>query len=186
MRVGSKLTTARRVAWELAFGPMPPHQRVAACDVERSCVRVEHLCLGARRTPADAEVQPAERVRAPRGSGSLRELRPGHWALTVSTPDGRRYATVSGTRHDAEQGMGELRTASVPSVATLEDIVARYFDGLEAKGRSPATIRRYRHLWVDWLAPTLGQLPAGRVTTARVERVLRSMARTGQSTSSVY
>lgn len=51
MRVGSKLTTARRVAWELALGPIPPHQRLAACEVERGCVRVDHLHLGAR--PSD-------------------------------------------------------------------------------------------------------------------------------------
>ncbi len=186
MRVGSKLTTARRVAWELAFGSIPPHQRVAACAVARRCVRVEHLHLGARPSPAHRESQPAERARAPRGSGSLRELRPGRWALTVSTPDGRRYSTVEGTRLDAEQGMRELRAASGPSEVMLEDLAARYFDSLEAKGRSAATIRRYHQLWADWLAPTLGALPAERVTPARLERVLRAMTRSGQSSSSVH
>ncbi len=82
--------------------------------------------------------------------------------------------------------MRELRAASGPSDVMLEDLVARYFDGLVAKSRSAATIRRYRQLWTDWLAPTLGQLPAARVTTARLERVLRVMARSGRSASSVH
>ena len=83
--------------------------------------------------------------------------------------------------------MGELRSAeSGPTEVTLEELVARYFDQLEAKGRSAATIRRYRQLWADWLAPKLGQLLAGRATTTRLERVLRTMDRTGQSASSVH
>ena len=105
----------------------------------------------------------------------------------MSTPDGRRYATVEGTRLDAEQAMRKLRAAAPgPSAVMLEQLVARYFAGLEASGRSVATIRRYRQLWADWLAPTLGSLPAGRVTTARVDRVLRAMSGSGQSASSVH
>ena len=82
--------------------------------------------------------------------------------------------------------MRELRSASGPSEAMLEDLVARYFDGLVAGGRSATTMRRYRQLWMDWLGPMVGQLPAGRVTTARLERVLQAMARSGQSASSVH
>lgn len=41
------MTTARRVAWELEHGPLPPGARVGGCAVEPACVRIEHLRLSA-------------------------------------------------------------------------------------------------------------------------------------------
>ncbi|GAC1591321.1 MAG: hypothetical protein NVS3B21_09670 [Acidimicrobiales bacterium] len=42
--IGGKAVLARRVAWEFAIGPLPPHRRVRACD-EPACVRIEHVSV---------------------------------------------------------------------------------------------------------------------------------------------
>ena len=47
MRVDGRLTTARRVAWELHHGPLPLRTRVVACPDDPRCVRVEHLDITA-------------------------------------------------------------------------------------------------------------------------------------------
>ena len=77
IRVNGKLTTARRVAWELAHGPLPPRTRLSGCADEPRCVRVEHLSLAGRTGRA-------VRRRAARGGGSKREIRPGVWKLRLS------------------------------------------------------------------------------------------------------
>jgi HNH endonuclease len=40
-----KDVTAHRLAWELFCGPIPGSAKVATCDVEPACVRLEHLRL---------------------------------------------------------------------------------------------------------------------------------------------
>jgi HNH endonuclease len=44
-RVDGRLTTARRVAWELAHGVVPSAMLVVACAGDRRCVDVAHLSL---------------------------------------------------------------------------------------------------------------------------------------------
>ena len=44
-RVDGRLTTARRVAWELAHGVVPNSKLVVACAGDRRCVDVAHLAL---------------------------------------------------------------------------------------------------------------------------------------------
>lgn len=78
MRVSGKLTTARRVAWELAHGPLAPD--VVPCPDDAACVRSDHLSVAG----ADHHATPARR-RAARGGGSKVQIRPGVWKLRVTT-----------------------------------------------------------------------------------------------------
>src|ERR1035437_9397938 len=73
IRVNGRLTTARRMAWELAHGPLPPKVTVAACEADPSCVRVEHLGLGRRRRIPPPPMT-APRSRPPSRTGSIREV----------------------------------------------------------------------------------------------------------------
>ncbi len=88
LKVGGKAVSARRIAWELAHGPVPSGAVVRSCPDETACVRVDHLTL---RGAPDESVDPQLRNR--RGGGSKTEVRPGVWKLTVSAgryEDGRQ------------------------------------------------------------------------------------------------
>src|SRR5919106_4455149 len=83
IRVDGHLTTVRRVMWEQAHGPLSAGTTVAACPDEPRCVRVDHLSLGRkRRSPIGVPL--ATRSRSRRGSGSMRQVRPGIWELALS------------------------------------------------------------------------------------------------------
>ena len=45
MKVDGKTVTARRVAWELAKGPLPVDVEVKSCPHVKACVRLDHLSL---------------------------------------------------------------------------------------------------------------------------------------------
>lgn len=189
MRVDGRLTTARRVAWELVRGPLPPRVTVAAC-VEPRCVRVEHLSLG-RRARREREASSLSRQRAPRGSGSLRETRPGVWALTVTTaagdePGRRMYRTVRGSHSDAASVLAALAAQGGGPVDTSGALAGAYLTHLQAEGRSATTLRRYHQLWRQWLAPSLAPVPPEQLTSNDVERALESMATARQSTRSIH
>ena len=86
VRVGGKLMTAARVAWELAHGPLPPGARVNRCPGEPACVRPDHLSLGGGEgtaaPPSPVAGTPSPKAgrsprRATRGGGAKQELRPG-------------------------------------------------------------------------------------------------------------
>src|SRR3954470_9758803 len=74
VRIDGKLRTVQRAAWEFAYGPLPDGARVNTCAGERACVRIDHLSV----TPAAGTRQPSfSGARRPKGSGSVRQLRPG-------------------------------------------------------------------------------------------------------------
>jgi hypothetical protein len=193
IRVNGKLTTARRVAWELAHGPLPPNRRLSGCPDEPRCVRVEHLALSGRAG------RPARR-RAPRGGGSKREIRPGVWKLTVSagrteSGDYRRVSrTIHGTEAQANRALRRLAaevrgpvdpvTSTVPW--TLTELVARYLGHLDHTDRSPETIRRYSGLLSAWIGPALGTVAPTNVTSGDVDELLAQMHAEGQSPSSTH
>jgi len=77
MKIDGKTVTARRVAWELAKGPLPVHIEVKSCPHVKACVRLDHLSLNGGD---DSAVQ---RTRMLQGAGSKREVRPGVWKLSV-------------------------------------------------------------------------------------------------------
>jgi integrase len=195
MRINGRLTTARRVAWELVHGPLPSSVRVDGCVDSVACVRVEHMSLvGGGGKPA--------RAPAASGTGSKREVRPGVWKLTVvAGRDGRgrlrrAYRTVSGSSRDATKALASFVTEvgagdSIPTREhrgqTVTEVVDAYLHFLEAdKGRKHSTLVRYRTLYATWLAPTLGGRRAEGLLPEHLERTLGIMRRAGQSASSIH
>ena len=181
IRVNGRLTTARRVAWELAHGPLARGVNVASCIDATRCVRVEHLAVGRRRRPTPA---PLPRRRALRGAGSVQEIRPGVWKVTIATANGRRARTIHGTHADAFTALDNLHEENDGPVASLNALAARYLAHTSASGRAPNTIRRYRELWQDWLAPTLGATRPDELQPAQIETTLAAMSDHGLSASS--
>jgi hypothetical protein len=188
MKVNGRLTTARRVAWQLTGRPLSPGVTVSACAQDPTCVRVEHLGLGRRRRPAPLLATAVSRQRSRRGTGSLREIRPGVWELAVTAADGsrRRFRRIEGDRDDAAAALASFAVEAGGQPSTLEALTLAYLAHLEAAGRSPSTLRRYHQLWRDWLAPELAQTEPNALTRASIERTLRHMAAGGQSPSSVH
>lgn len=184
IRVSGRLTTARRVAWQLAHGPLPAKITVAACETDPSCVRVEHLGLGRRhRRPT-----PPPRRPTPNRNGTLREVGPGVWELAVTSADGsgRRYRRIRGPRDEATAALASLAVEHGAPADTLDILVAGYLAHLQTAGRRPNTLRRYHQLWRQWLAPHLGHLDPAALTRTRLERTLQHMADAGQSPSSIH
>ena len=188
IRVGGRLTTARRVAWELARGPLAPKVTVAACEADPRCVRVEHLWLGRRRRRASPPPAAPPPRRQPRGTGSIREVGAGVWELAVTAAEGsgRRYRRIRGSRDDASAALAAFAVEHGGQAATLDALIGGYLAHLQSVGRGAHTLRRYQQLWRQWLAPDLGQLQPGALNSARIERTLRHMAGAGQSPSSVH
>ena len=97
MRVQGRLTTAPRVAWELANGPIPQGATIIGCPDDKSCVRVDHLTLNncpAANSRTKGTPRTARRSRP--GGGTMRQVRPGIWKLTVDLgrdSTGRRRRT---------------------------------------------------------------------------------------------
>lgn len=193
MRIDGKLTTARRVAWELAYGPLPRNKRLSGCPDEPRCVRVEHLALSGNASRTAVR-------RGMRGEGSKREIRPGVWKLTVSAGRNRSGSrrrvsrTVHGTEAQASRALRrfavEVRGPIDPVMSTppwtLTELVARYLGQLEHTERSPETIRRYRGLLSGWIGPALGTVTPTEVAAGDVDRLLVQMHAAGQSASSAH
>jgi hypothetical protein len=130
IKANGKPTTVRRVAWELAHGPLPTGARVVGCPGDPACVRVDHLSLQGGEAPA---TPPRARERAARGSGTKRQVRPGVWKLTVTAgrwADGspRRVHRTVRAATDAEAWAAladlaaELRGAPLPDGKDDRDI----------------------------------------------------------------
>ena len=149
MRVNGRLTTARRVAWELHHDPLLPGARVRGCDAEPRCVRVDHLTLThahRRRLDRGASVDRAVRLDA--------RARPGVWTLTVTTEAHRRvFRTVTADRDGAAIELARLAGRHGGTPSTLDALVTMHLDHLAEAGRSRNTLRRYRQLWRTWLSP---------------------------------
>jgi hypothetical protein len=187
VRIDGKLRTAQRAAWEFAHGPLEPGDRVLACPDERSCVRVEHLSLAPR-----APIGPTPQRRR-RGSGSMRELRPGVWQLTVSDgpgPDGtprRRHLTVHGSEADAAERLAALaETARVPtSVGDLRvrELIDRYLFWL---GDDEPDTTYLRELQDGVLEAAIGRQFAALVTVDDVDRALETVRDAGATVADVH
>jgi len=188
MRVDGTLTTARRVAWVLAHGPLRPGARNAACPDHPRCVRADHLHLGPRPRPAtQLMADRPHRRRAPHGAGTMREVRPGVWKLTVTIPGARRVnRTVEGDTDNARRQLAVLAAQQRGGARTLDVLVAAHLAELHEAGRAPETLRRYQQLWRDWLSPTLGHLPPDRLGRTDIEDTLKAMAEAGMSSASIH
>jgi len=116
----------------------------------------------------------------------MREVRAGVWELSISDAGIRRYQTVHGTRDDAISALGAFAAEINGYHDTVDALIVAYLKHLEAQGRSPTTIHRYRQLWRHWLSPTLAHIALGRLRPADLEDSLVAMADAGQSPSSTH
>jgi integrase len=194
LKVDGKTVSARRVAWELARGALAAGVVVKACPDDQACVRVEHLSLRGE-SPA------ATRRRAPRGTGSKTEIRPGVWKLTVTSgryADGRvrrlhrtvqADTEIEATRELAEF-VAEVRRDSLPQRRQDRDMTVD--EGIEQflvehllgeKGREPRTVDDYRRLHLRWFAPEIGRRRVRDVDEAAIDRIFGKMRRAGLSRS---
>jgi site-specific recombinase XerC len=115
----------------------------------------------------------------------LQQIRPGVWKVSIATPTGRQSRTVHGTRADADGALAKLHDDVVGPAASLNALAARFLAHTEESGRTPHTVRRYRQLWRDWLAPSLASTHPNVLHPAQVEATLAATANAGQSASSV-
>jgi integrase len=194
MRVDGRLTTARRVAWELERGPLPRNVRVHGCADEPRCVRVEHLLVMSPRTP-----QP--RVRAQRGSGSMREIRPGVWQLSATAgrfADGGARRVHRTVHADSEAEATALLAQFVTEVhqepqskrkdlrdLKIDDAMNVFLDEFlrEEKGREDKTINDYRRLHQKWFSPDIGKRRARDVDEEALDKAFGRMRKAGLSRS---
>jgi hypothetical protein len=190
IKVGNVSTTAHRVAWELAYGPFPPHQRVVACRANPACVRIDHLSL-----EGAPERSPQRHSRARKGAGSMRLVRPGTWELRVTIgrwANGRLRSltrTVSARTESMAAALlvefvDEMSGAQLPSTQDLRDLtvdeaMTRFLDEYLAteKGRAEKTITDYRYLHQRWFSPTIGAQQVKRIESATMDRLSARCAR---------
>ena len=151
-------------------------------------MRIDHLRIEQHGRP-----QPA---RAPRGGGSLRQLGSGRWKLVVDAgrdDTGRRRRVtrnVHGTRSEATRALAALtvdvqtgRRRPVPiDGASVDDLVDWYFDfAREVRGLARTTVAGYRTIYRRWLKPRIGDIPADRLTAARIDEAFGAMRSAGLS-----
>jgi integrase len=197
IRVNGKLTTVRRVVWELAHGPLPASARVKECAVNKLCVRVEHLSLDG----ADEVMTKERRIRARRGTGSMRQVRRGTWELRVTAgrwSDGRVRTLYRSVQADDEADATTQLIAFVDEMgrtqhpdgrdvreltvdAALEKFLTEYLT--EEKGREEKTVNDYRRLHQRWFSPTIGDRRVSRVDSATMDRLFGAMRQAGLSNS---
>jgi hypothetical protein len=188
IRIDGRLTTVRRVVWEQTHGPLSPGTTVAACPNEPRCVRIDHLSLGRKQRSPIGGAQPAPPTprRTRRGSGSVRQIRPGVWELSVSAAGTRHYRTVRGSDAEAASALAVFAGEITGRFEDLETLVAAYLNHLDAESRTALTLRRYRQLWRQWLSPTIGTARPAEITPEQLEESLTAMAHAGQSPSSIH
>jgi integrase len=198
LKIEGRTITAPRVAWELAHGPLPPGVVVVGCEV-KACVRVEHLSLRGDAVGADGSRRP--RRRAPRGSGTKVEVRPGVWKLTVTAgryDDGsvrREHRTVRAKSlaevdRELAEFAAEIRIAPQPTDRTRRDVtideaieqfMTEYLLG--EKGREPGTVEEYRGVHVKWFSPEIGHRRVRDIDEATIDRLFGRMRKAGLSRS---
>jgi integrase len=196
IRIDGRLTTVRKVLWEMSKGAVPDGIRVKACPFDPACVTVAHLSLENRRGPA-----PPTKARARKGTGSMRKLRPGHWELRVTVgrwSDGQPrtlYRTVEASgESDATAQLAafvnEMLSTQQPSDRSVRDLTVDDAIDLflteylaDEKGREQKTISDYRALHQKWFAPVIGAQRVNRIDTATLDRVFGAMRKAGLSAS---
>lgn len=196
LKVQGKHLTAHRHAWELAHGPLPPSAKVLACPGEPACVRVDHLHVEGMPEPQ----RPVPRAR--KGTGSIRQVRPGVWKLAVTAPGGagggarrvHRVVHVPTAREAADELAclaAEVRAAGRPSAEAvslrLDEAVERFLTEhlRDEKGREDKTLSGYRAVHRKWFAPYIGDRLVRDIDEATLDRLFGRMRAAGLSASSL-
>ena len=197
MKVDGRVTTVRRIAWALASGrKLPPGTRIGPCRDDPLCVRADHLHVNG------VAILTSERAR--KGSGSMTELRPGVFKLSVVAGrhgDGtvrRAYRTVHGSRSEASKALAEFVAeigdgSSLPPPAskalTLDALLRRYIDSCRKesdenpKAWEQSTLYRYDGIRRNWISPVIGHVRLSQVNEEHIDRCFAKMRRLGASRS---
>lgn len=199
MKVDGKTVTARRVAWELAHGPLPDGAEVRSCPAVKACVRLHHLAVDVGN--GGVVDHPSMLPRSRKGAGSMRQVGAGRWKLTVTGgrhPDGssrRAYRAVRAVNKAdaarqlsafvAEVGDGHQLPARGLRDLTVDEAIERFLtEHLSGeKGRSDRTVSDYRKLHRRWFSPIIGDQLVSRVDRPGMDDAFGRMRRAGLSRS---
>ncbi|MGH9179395.1 MAG: hypothetical protein ACRD0N_12685 [Acidimicrobiales bacterium] len=196
LKVAGRQVTADRHAWELARGPLPATAKVRACPEEPACVRLDHL------TVEGAALRTRPVARARKGSGSVREVRPGVWKLSVTAPredrgSARRVHRVVNVRtaREATDELASFEAEVRSSGRPPAEAASLRFDEAEErfltehlgdeKGREDKTIWGYRAVHHKWFAPHIGARLVRDIDEATLDRLFGRMRLAGLSRSSL-
>lgn len=172
---GDSPVLARRVAWELANGPLPPGARVMSCPL-KACVRADHLRLKTNETRSR---------RRPKAKRTTR--------VQVQVNGVRAHRRVRGSRGEVESAKALLRDElqrAAPqdrdaSRWSLDELLDSYLVYLENQGREVRTLARYADVKKNWLSPAIGAKSARRAYADDIDRCFVRMRKAGQSASSM-
>ncbi len=199
-KVDDKIRSPAALVWEHSHGEVPTGYRAQSCPDERLCVHPDHLRL--RRYGSKKNAQTTTK-RAERGSGSMREVAPGKWKLTVDAGrdgSGRRRRvtrTVRGNRRDATRALtvlgaevqsGERRPIAIPSDGghsfVVDDLINWYLEfAREVRGLERTTVFGYREVYRNWLKDQIGHVHAERLSPAQIDNAFGRMRQAGLSRS---
>jgi integrase len=174
---GTSPVMARKVAWEMAHGPVPAGAQVMSCEV-KACVRVDHLRLKLAKVPV-RDVRKAKQARNTRaqvqrnGARVQRRVRGGRAEVEATKVQLREELQRAGPRD---------RDATSWS---LDDLLDHYLVYLEDQGKERRTRERYASTKKNWISPTIGAKPARRLVADDVDRCFAGMRKAGQSASSM-
>ncbi|MDQ3979957.1 MAG: tyrosine-type recombinase/integrase [Actinomycetota bacterium] len=198
IKVEGRVTTVRRVIAELAGGgALPSGAKVGACPDDPLCVRTDHLQMNGVPVAPKPD-------RARKGSGSLSEIRPGVFKLSVVAgrhSDGtvrRSFRTFHGTRSEAaralaafvaEVGDGSALPPPASKVMTLDELLRAYIDSCREdsddnpKAWEASTLYRYDGIRRNWITPVIGDVKLANVSEEHIDRCFAKMRRLGASRS---
>jgi integrase len=130
--------------------------------------------------------------------GSIRQRGGDSWQVRVSLgrdPESGRYSYatkwVHGTKRDAQKAAAALTTEvergshRQTTRHTVGELLDRWMDHIEAQGRAPSTLTRYRSAISANIKPRLGDLPLAKVGPAELDGLYSRLARTGLSPLSI-
>lgn len=193
IKVDKKDATAHRVAWELAYGPLPEATKVNTCPDEPLCVRLDHLSVN--------EVTGQKGPRGLRGAGSKRKLRPGVWRLEVTAgrnSDGtvrresKRVVVSSSDEAAAELARFVAAVRDSPAAPNREVRKLNVDEAMELflvehllgeKGREGKTVGDYRRIHEKWFSPHIGTRLVRQVEPEAIDKIFGRMRKAGLSRS---
>ncbi len=126
-------------------------------------------------------------------AGTMRQRQPGVWELRVRlgrdplTGKHRQMSrTFRGTERQASKALARLMTNSpegsyVGGNKTVKDLLDRWIEHLEARGRTPKTIDGYRSIARARLEPALGTIKLRQLTAFQLDDLYLSLLDSGLS-----
>jgi hypothetical protein len=129
--------------------------------------------------------------------GSMRERRPGVWQIRVCAgrdPATRQFRyvtrTVQGGKREAQRAAAKLVSAvevgMLPAArGTITQLLEQWMDHIEAQGRAPSTLSRYRSAIRANIVPALGDLQLAQLSAADIDAFYAKLLKDGLNPLSV-